>query len=402
MAAASRASKYRASRRIVTGSKSSGRTRSRRPGRPPPAPAPAGGRTWPCRSRAAPPSPCNPAPRAAAGPPPGRPAWPGTAASGSACAPAAARPPAARTADPDDRRRRARGSSVCAASSRKERPPPGWARTTTVLTKTADQPFELRQGTVGDRRAGQHLVLPRGAVEEGAEAREQGHEEGRALTPGEFLQPCHRAGERRAATRPPRWRCTAGRGRSAGSSSTGRLPPSRRRQYASCPSQARPRGTPAASARSRRTGPGARGEPVPRRPRARWRERCRERSARGPGCRSTSRPAGCDAARHELLLAAALAHEQGAQRRAGEVEGAHGGAPGDGLGLGLPRARPAGRGDRPRQIAGRAAWIDLHGPSVAGANAVRSTSWRRTISVQGARPARRRRGTLHAQADGMW
>ena len=50
----------------------------------------------------------------------------------------------------------------------------------------ADQRLELDAAAVGDRRADQHRVLPRVAVQEGLEGGQQRHEDGDALAAGEL------------------------------------------------------------------------------------------------------------------------------------------------------------------------------------------------------------------------
>ena len=50
----------------------------------------------------------------------------------------------------------------------------------------ADQRLELDATAVGDRRADQHRVLPRVAVQEGLEGGQQRHEDGDALAAGEL------------------------------------------------------------------------------------------------------------------------------------------------------------------------------------------------------------------------
>ena len=96
-----------------------------------------------------------------------------------------------------------------------------------------DQPLDLHPVAAGDGRAHREVVLAAVARQQGLEAGQQHHEERRSLAPAEGLAACRvsPAGSRTGRVA-PRKLCTAGRGRSVGSSRSGGRPASCRRQKA--------------------------------------------------------------------------------------------------------------------------------------------------------------------------
>jgi hypothetical protein len=71
------------------------------------------------------------------------------------------------------------------------------------VREEADRRFDFRAQAVGDRRADQHIGLPRVAVEQRGQRAEDDHEQARALAPRQFVQPLRDIGREREGQRMP-------------------------------------------------------------------------------------------------------------------------------------------------------------------------------------------------------
>ena len=137
--------------------------------------------------------------------------------------------PAARTAGPDGRRRRAPPRAPAPAARAKVGSPARSARSTSVLTKKPISPSISRARAAGDRACRRRGRPGRcSGASSASKAGEQRHEQRRALARGRApASAAVSSGGERERQRARRGSvCTAGRGRSVGSSSSGGAPAS--------------------------------------------------------------------------------------------------------------------------------------------------------------------------------